>query len=525
MFSSNFRKSVGFRLFRLFAIIVLLIAPAFAGAVIYYQTRQVTDNLAKEGKIIATLLTSNLRTWIYAENVEKLKDSLKDIMPHRNIASIIVCNAKGEILYQEYKSGQNSGVGSIDFSAVRFSKDDTGSFHVDEENRVITITCPVMMSTPGYDEELLYFEKPSSAVTEATIGYIQIGISKEALKKEAGRIIVRVAIVVLIGLCVGLVLLLLAIRRVTNPISELTMHVNRLGSGEPAAPIPVAGDDEVSMLAEAFNAMSVNLAKRAEEKSLLEVRLRKAQTMEAIGTLARGVAHDFNNILSTIQGSVFLMEKRFHDHQDLLRYSGEIQQSLSMAQLLINGLLTFSRTKAVVFYPVELNGLIENKRPMLANILGRDIKMRCDLHPEPLYVIGDALQLEQVVLNLVYNARDAMSEGGQLVIRTERIELREEERTGLFPKPGMYAGISVADSGHGMDEATSEKIFEPFFTTKDRGKGTGLGLAIVYGIIEQHRGVIEVITAPGKGTTFHIRIPLHECAPDGSGKTEQEQKQ
>jgi signal transduction histidine kinase len=208
-----------------------------------------------------------------------------------------------------------------------------------------------------------------------------------------------------------------------------------------------------------------------------------------------------------------------------MRYSGEIQQSLAKAQGLINGLLTFSRTKTAVSYPVDLNGLIEKLHPMLGNLLGSGIEMHFDLCPERLTVMGDVLQIEQIVLNLAYNARDAMPEGGQLTISTTRVTISGDSAAGASLKPGMYARMSVVDTGAGMDEAIRQKIFEPFFTTKERGKGTGLGLAIVYGIIEQHHGAIELDTGPGKGTAFHVWIPLYQQASEDTDRTGQNGKQ
>jgi len=525
VFSKKFRRSFGFSLFRVFACIILLIAPVFTAAAVYYQSRQVTASLVREGKIISTLLASNTKTWIYAENAERLKDSLNEIISYPDIKSVTVYNAKSAILYQGFKTKQNAGTGLSDLSAVVFSKEGSSAFHVNEVPDAIDIICPVTMESPGYQDASLYFDRPGSQTRMTTIGYIRIGISKESLKKEINQIVVRVAIAVLLGLFAGLVILLIAIRRVTNPISELIAHVKRLGSGDAVGPIPTAGTDEISGLAEAFNTMSGNLAKRDEEKGLLEARLRKAQTMEAIGTLARGVAHDFNNILSTIQGSVYLIEKRFNDHNDLMRYAGEIQRSLTKAQGLINGLLTFSRTKKVVFYPVDLCGLIVKLRPMLGNILGPRIGIHLDLYPEPLTVMGDALQLDQVVMNLVYNARDAMPDGGQLTISTVPVAVSSGGTEPVSLKPGMYARMSVIDTGAGMDEAIRQKIFEPFYTTKEAGKGTGLGLSIIYGIIEQHRGVIELDTAPGKGSAFHVWFPLYQRTPQETDNAEQDGKQ
>lgn len=517
MLSRQFRKSFGFRLFRLFSGMVLLLALIFTGAVIYYQTRQLSNDLIKEGRIISTLLAGNLKTWIFAESPEKISEALKEVIAYPHIDSISVFNARSELLSQEHKGAHN---GDLEFPAaatLTYSREENSVFHVKEGAQAFYVTSPVTMVSSRFEDEILYFDRPAEKV-EVTIGYIRIGISKESLKKEAEHIVVKVAAAVFLGLLAGLVILLIAVRRVTNPISELTEYVRQFGSGEAIGQITTEGRDEISRLTEAFNIMALNLGKREAEKELLEEKLRKARTMEAVGTLARGVAHDFNNILSTIQGSLYLIEKRYDDIE-LMRYTGEIQQSVAKARDLIGGLLTFSRSKAVVLHPLDLNGVIETLCPLLGNMLGSGIGLRCDLCTSPLTVLGDTLQLEQVLMNLTSNARDAMAHGGTLTITTT-VEVHGQSGAAAVPlSPGRYARLSVRDTGEGMDEATRQKIFEPFFTTKERGKGTGLGLAIVYGIIEQHQGFIDLDTGHGTGTTFHIWIPLWQVSPEGNAIT------
>lgn len=521
MFSKAFRTSFGFRLFRLFSGILLLIAMVFTFIVVSYETMLIRKDLIREGKVILILLASNTKTWVYAENAEKLKDSLKDIMSYGNIDSVTVFNAKSTILYEDHKTKTNAEAGITNYSSLVFSNGDSGAIHIAEATDTFDITCPVKMETSGYTDDILYFDSPDSRKTETTIGYIRVGISKERLRKEVRLIIGRVVVAVLLAIFLGLMILVIVILRVTKPLMVLTERVRQFGRGEAVAMIPVEGSDDIGRLSEAFNTMSLNLTRRDEEKRQLEAKLRKAEKMEALGTLSRGVAHDFNNILSTIQGSVYLIEKRFHDHQGLMHYSGEIQQSASRAQDLINGLLTFSRTTTLVFYPVDLSDLIIKLRPMIGNILGPDIVLQVELCPVPLIIRGDAPQIEQIMLNLAYNARDAMPKGGQLTIRTAQVEVSDSGASPLPLKPGMYACISVADTGVGVDADTRERIFEPFFTTKERGKGTGLGLAIVYGIIDQHQGAIDLDTVPGKGTMFHVWIPLYHHSAGETDKTGQ----
>jgi signal transduction histidine kinase len=257
--------------------------------------------------------------------------------------------------------------------------------------------------------------------------------------------------------------------------------------------------------------MSDNLKKREEEKKTLETKLRYAQKMEAVGTLARGVAHDFNNILATLRGSIYLIDKKLSGRDDLRKYTAQVHDSISSAQNLIRQLLTFSRTEQVEFRPVDLNVIVRRLRPVLVNMAGEGVALHVSFSEAPVMVMSDSVQMEQILMNLCTNGRDAMPDGGTLSI-TIGIETTDGggAREGYPPAPGRYGLIMVSDTGPGMDEKTRERIFEPYFTTKDVGKGSGLGLAIVYGIVKQHKGTIWVDSELGQGTTFRVYLPLLE---------------
>ncbi|MBI1920365.1 MAG: PAS domain S-box protein [Geobacter sp.] len=241
----------------------------------------------------------------------------------------------------------------------------------------------------------------------------------------------------------------------------------------------------------------------------LEEQLRQSQKLEAVGQLAGGVAHDFNNILSTIFGYCCLMDMELEPEHPSRHNLDQVLAAADRAAYLTNGLLSFSRKQVLEPKPVEINGIIRNTENFLGRLIGEDIEFRTVLADRPLIVIADSGQLDQVLMNLAINARDAMPHGGLLTIESGSKELDEEHMMKFgYGKPGNYAVIAVSDTGAGMDEKTRQRVFEPFFTTKEPGRGTGLGLSIVYGIVKQHKGYINVYSEPGKGTTFRIYLPL-----------------
>jgi two-component system, cell cycle sensor histidine kinase and response regulator CckA len=228
-----------------------------------------------------------------------------------------------------------------------------------------------------------------------------------------------------------------------------------------------------------------------------DLELRQAQKMEAIGRLAGGVAHDFNNLLTAIRGYGELMMDTLEASDARREDMGEILKAADSATGLTRQLLAFSRRERMLAHPVALDAILAGTEKMLRRVIGEDIELVC-VSEQPLgYVRADNGQIEQVLINLAVNARDAMPAGGQI-----RIALSNVEADGR-----SWVQLAVSDTGTGMDAETASHIFEPFFTTKGEGHGTGLGLATVYGIVQQSEGTIEVDTGPGRGTTFRIRLP------------------
>jgi PAS domain S-box-containing protein len=261
------------------------------------------------------------------------------------------------------------------------------------------------------------------------------------------------------------------------------------------------------------------IAEDITERRVLENQFRQAQKMEAVGRLAGGVAHDFNNLLMVISGYAEVLLEQTRKGNPLYPKIEAIHQAADRATNLTHQLLAFSRKQLLELKVVDLNIIIEDMERLLRPLIGENIELQTHLAPDLGRTRADAGQIEQVLMNLVVNSKDAMPQGGKISIQTANVRLDNEDRRREYTyiQPGSYVVLSVTDTGEGMDKETQLRIFEPFFTTKEKGKGTGLGLSTVYGIIKQSRGYVLVESELQRGTTFRIYLPRVEDALEPTG--------
>jgi len=353
-------------------------------------------------------------------------------------------------------------------------------------------------------------------IVESDMGVIRGMLLRNRLK------LAKTSAMILAGvLLLGITVTTLLVRPLKN-LERESREVVREFTGKELP--PAIGGNEIDTLVAANHRMVEAIRNHisAREKAEADLRqseaqLHQAQKIETVGQLAGGIAHDFNNLLTVINGYSDVLLHRLGETDPSRREVGEIRKAGERAAALTRQLLAFSRKQVMEAKSIDLNEIVSGMCVMVRRLIGENIRLSTALEPDLMTIHADPGQVEQVMLNLSVNARDAMPAGGTITISTANVELAApEDRDGYTVPAGRYARFGVADTGCGMDEETKARMFEPFFTTKERGKGTGLGLASVYGIVKQNGGHIRAHSAPGRGTSFEVYFPAREEGPDAS---------
>lgn len=502
--------SLGIRFFLLFASTIAVISISFTVLFYLQQRRILRENATHEGQILARLLAHNARLGAFAENGEILKDPVEGILQHDGVLFVSVISAGGlPIREQAHVEATKNPELNIPNWSVRFKEVRASRVpHSFEYADLFEFWAPIVSIAPFQSADALVFGHEVQS-KEKMLGYARIIVDKQPLKRRLDTFLLICSTLATGFLVLSTILTYLVVRRITNPLDRLTVGIKALEQGGSFVPVRVERNHEIGRLANAFNHMAETLKKREAEKELLAEELRHAQKMEAIGTLAGGVAHDFNNILTAIVGFGTLLQRSLSKDNPYQIYVAQILNAADRATTLVKRLLAFGRKQVINPLPTDLNGIVQSIEKLLNRLVSEDVNFKISLHQEPLVCHVDSGQIDQILMNLVSNARDAMPSGGTLTLATGT-ELLSEKSFGSIEqcRPGRYAVLTVTDTGLGMDQETKERIFDPFFTTKEVGKGTGLGLSMVYGIVRQHEGFVTVDSEPGTGTTFRIYLPI-----------------
>lgn len=507
------RESFSAKIFFLFTTFFLTLYFALTIFFIYYQSKMLKQNLINDGMEYANYLAYSSKLGVFVENKDLLGDPILGIMQSRKVVLVQVFTLKGKELKimkrleSEFPAKTEELDRRREESTINLLKK-TGVSTYFEGDDEIDFWAPVISGSEYFEEETLYFKNHSPDLKNNIMGFVRVVLSTELLDASIREILLRSILIMSFFMILGWMVIRFIVMGITKPLDRLTESVIAVGSGDTVEKVAVETEDEIGKLGLAFDNMVDSLRKMDIEKQKIEGQLRQAQKMEAIGTLAGGIAHDCNNTLSTIMGYGQLLRKRIDDNTSG-KYIDNLLSSAQKAGAFIHSLLSFSRKEVSNPCPENLNTIICDLEGILTRLLGEDIELKVETAGEDLVVLTEAGQIDQVLINLASNARDAMPEGGCLKISASSVELDRKFIASLNAETSHgYALISVRDSGTGMDEQTKARIFEPFFTTKEIGKGTGLGLSMVYGIIGQHKGFIDVDSEADEGTMFKIYLPL-----------------
>jgi signal transduction histidine kinase len=517
----NYRESFSARIFLTFSTLCIVVALAFTLFFFRYQSSSLTEKLVSKGELLVTLLAHNARLGVFTENADILEPPVDGILENPDALSVAVYTSDGKHLTMKNRPGGKPGQMMVKWNpgiAGALQKSSQPLHHADNGNYVFWSR--VALKPVITDEEAVYFNADPAKNIEQTIGYVMVILDGSNLRKSLQSLLLDSVLIGIFFLIIGAMIAYLVSGGITRPLNRLTEGVKDFSCGKEYREIDVGSGDEIGNLASAFNEMVNSLKQREEEKAELEEKLRHSQKMEAIGTLAGGVAHDFNNILMAINGYGALLQIELDEGSKLWSYADQIIKAGDRAANLTQRLLAFTRKQIISPKPVILDEVVRNIEKLLSRLITEDIEIGFRLDAGSSVVMADSGQLDQVLINLVANARDAMTHGGEIIIATG-VTLLDDDFVKQHDQQGggEYARITVSDNGAGIAENVMGRIFDPFFTTKEVGKGTGLGLSMVYGIVKQHNGIIDVDTEVGCGTTFRIYLPLVE-----PGRKEQQNK-
>ncbi len=509
-FKVYFREHFSARIFLTFSALIIIVALSFTIFFYHYQKSELTDKMENKGKLLSSLLAHSARLGVFTENAELLNAPIDGVLEDPEVLSVGVYTTTGKVLATRSRSGSNlQPEKDVWDGNVRKVLSHSPSFVHRREDRNFTFWTRVVLKPTETDRDSVFFNPEQMRNTEQNIGFVRVVMDGGYLRKNLHALLGSSSLIGIISLIMGSLLAYLISARITKPLNRLTDGVNRFGMEGKYSEIEVETGDEIGKLAAAFNNMVDSLKKREEEKEELEEKLRHSQKMEAIGTLAGGVAHDFNNILMAINGYGILLQSELEEESRLWSYADQIVKAGDRAANLTHRLLAFTRKQIIAPRPIIIDDTIANIEKMLTRLITEDVELKLDLNAHDAVAIVDPSQLDQVMINLVANARDAMPQGGRITVATCVVSLDDDfVKRHDQDKTGDYVLVAVTDSGIGMEENIVKRIFDPFFTTKEVGKGTGLGLSMVYGIVRQHNGIIEVDTKTGKGSAFRIYFPL-----------------
>ena len=525
------QENFSVKFFLAFTVVMLAMSFLLASLFIHHQGNILWNHLSTQGRQVIDMLAYNSRLGVYSENQEMLEDVSSSALKQENVLAVVVYNQDREKLIVKTKHPDPERIKQLleNGKEIDFEHTNQNSVWSETEDE-IEYWAPVYSRSPYQDFLSAYLEDDQPGSGKDVIGSVSIILSKKDLNRQMNFLFLISASIAVLFWISGSFLMFVVVKGITNPLYQLTEAVHRMGETGYLQNLDFDTKDEIGKLARAFNEMSTAIKQREMEKSGLEEQLRQAQKMEAIGTLAGGIAHDFNNILGAIHGFSELGLLEAKEGSLIYEKLKEIDFATNRAADLVTQILTFSRQKDELQSPILISTITKEVLKLLSPSVPPNVQVSQDIDPDCGLVLSNAASIHQIIMNLCSNALYAMKEtGGTLKVILQDVDLKNDASAhNLGHYAGQYQKLTVTDEGKGISEDIMEHIFDPFFTTK-AGEGTGMGLSVVHGIVKKHNGFIHVDSTPGKGSAFHIYLPLvdleavvqvpkiEEKLPTGSG--------
>jgi DNA repair protein RadC len=505
------RLNESFRAKTFIRVLALIIAVSVSFTVIFirYQGKSLKDSIIKEGLALAELVSHNSRLGVFTEDSSFLEDILNGVMKYEGLVSCEVISLDGRIID---KRGISDETG-IDKNLLE-ELSETGDMKYLEGPSHFEFWSPIISDSGNPSEASLFYDTSPAETT--VIGFLHLVIGKDQINKSYSAIVTNSFLMGTVFLIISTILTFLLTRMVTGPVKRLSERIQDVGEGNLETEVPVETDDEIGKLAIAFNSMTKKLREREKDKEKLTEQLHQSQKLEAIGTLAGGIAHDFNNILAVLLSNMEMAKEKAPEY--LKHYFDTSITTINRGSDIVMRLLDFSQKKSIECEPINVGLIAREVVSIFAGNMSQRIRIQVNIDEGLWNASAVAGDIQQVILNVVANARDAIMEhirdynnGDRpysIELGVSNISITEDStKKNPLTSERDYVRISIKDNGCGMDKQRRMHIFDPFYTTKKIGEGSGLGLSSVYGIVKRFDGWMEVQSEHGIGSKFEIYFP------------------
>ncbi|MBF0519870.1 MAG: response regulator [Nitrospirae bacterium] len=507
----RFRESFAAKVYAVVTIFIISVSVVFVTIIVRGQYKQLMEKSITEGTLLAKLLAYNSRLGVFSESETILADAVDAIKRQNDVVYVSIFNSDAKLLasYENHKFHKDISDNHNELDTIiEQLKRDRSPFFTKGKN-IIYFWAPVLSDYVGDD-----YMQAGDANKSKLFGFAEICLTTKTLKAQVAGLFLRSIIMSVFFLITALWITFVVLRRMIQPVIDLTRCMREFGEiGSIKGGLPVNAQDEIGQLSIAFTKMIDDLHERESEKRKMEEHLINSQKMEAIGTLAGGIAHNFNNVLTVFASKLAVAKNHLPKTHDAYAKLIQAEETIDKAKYLSNQLFTFARGGSPIKEAASLGALIKETVPLI--MAGSQLNYELDIAEDLCLVMIDKDQIRQVINNLLSNSKEAVKDNGSITVRAHNAKLTDHSSVS---SNGKFIKIDFIDTGTGIGKENISKVFVPFFTTKHNGRG--LGLTIAHSIVRKHGGDVIITSEPGKGTHCEVYIPA-DCELDAAVVTEE----